>query len=157
MSKYRSRKMAFYAANDIFYYDDSDAAVGGCVSGDVSDVARELIEAANIPHYAEQNRPAYEYGAAQAGIPWQALAAIHWREAGLQSNKSIADGEPLGSGISIDGQAIGDTLAEDAVTAARKALDIGRAVYGVDISASDSAEDFARAFLAYNRPANKSQ
>ena len=146
----------FLSDNNIIYYDPNGGGEesGGsevCINAELSSVARGLIGATSIPSLATQNKSAYETGAKAAGIPWQVLAAIHWREANMNASKSIANGQPLGAGVSVDGQAIGATLAEDAVIAANKALSIGKAVYSVDISSSNSIGDFARAFLAYNR------
>ena len=134
------------------YYNVDDGS--GC-SGGGSALPEETIammESYDIKGKAESNMAAYEAGARDANIPWQALAAIHWREASMDPARSLADGESLGVGISIDGQQIGNTLSEDAKITANNLVGIGKEVYGVNISLpSASWEDFAWAFLAYNR------
>ncbi|MCL2807430.1 MAG: hypothetical protein FWD27_04600 [Coriobacteriia bacterium] len=128
----------------------SNSGGGGSVSLPEETIAK--LEASDIKGKANSNKAAYEAGANDAGIPWQAMAAVHWREASMDPNRSIANGEALGRGTSIDGQAIGQTLSEDAVIAANKLVSIAKSVYDVDItSPSASSDDFAWAFLAYNR------
>ena len=125
---------------------------GGCGNwGELSAEAIQKIEEAGVKEKAEKNKDAYQKGADAQGIPWQALAAIHWREARMDPNSSIADGEPLGTGTSVDGAAIGSTLGEDAVIAAGNLVSMAKSVYNITLSSSSSLEDFANAFLAYNR------
>ena len=138
--------------------DDTSTGADPCIPGggssNLPDEALAKIQAVSFDFDGKlaANKSAYEAGAADAGIHWSILAAIHYREAGMDPNRSIADGEPLGSGISIDGQPIGDTLEEDAKIAAQKAKSMARSVYGVELTENTSSmDDLGKTFLAYNR------
>ncbi len=97
-------------------------------------------------------RPVYEKAAAKTKIPWEYLAALHYRESNNTPGTSVFAGEPLGSS-NPDG--VGDTGGTDAVANAVKAAEhfIGNAkgVYKVDPTKDQSFEDLQKAFVAYNR------
>ena len=146
-----------FSANNIMFYDPTDCkpgSSGGAIHLNVNDLpqrAIEIFEAEGVEELAKKNLAAYQKGAAAAGIPWQVVAALHFREASMRSDLSIANGQPLGVGLSIDGQPIGDTLEEDAVIAATSFVSNGKAVYGGDVSTDFNIDNLANAFLAYNR------
>lgn len=145
-----------FAANNIMFYDPeackSDGS-SGSISLNVNDLPAETVEYLknnNVEGLAQQNLSAYQHGADSAGIPWQVLAALHFREASMNPTKSIANGQSLGDGVSIDGQKIGNTLEEDAVIAANSIVSHG-SVYGVNIAEDLNIDSLANSFLAYNR------
>jgi len=90
----------------------------------------------------QTKQPVYEAGAAQAGIPWDVLAALHMRETGLN-----ASGD---NPFQITGYH-GTFSANAAATAAKFLVHKGKSVYGVDISKNPSDENIQLAYLAYNR------
>lgn len=150
-----------WASNNIMFYDPDECtdsgntASGGNIVISAEDLPAEaisILESAGVKDKAEQNYDAYKAGADDAGIPWQALAALHYREAGMNPSKSISDGESLGSGNSVDGVELGETLEESAVIAANHLASMASMVYSLDIATMDNTLDnWGQAFLAYNR------
>jgi lysozyme family protein len=43
------------------------------------------------------NQGRYQNVAEKTGIPWELIAAIHWREAGMRFNTYLHNGDPLGA------------------------------------------------------------
>lgn len=157
----------FYSQNNILFFNPSATAAcspTGSIttnqSATGSSEATASLPAAttkklddqNIRGKADQNKAAYMKGEAE-GVPWAVLAALHYREGGMNPRSSIADGEPLGTGTSVDGIKIGATLEEDATLAARHLKEMAKSVYGKDLSMQSSGDDWSYAFLAYNRGA----
>ncbi len=108
----------------------------------------------DIKKMVEANKERYEYGEKETKVPFQILAALHFREGGLKSDSSIANGEPLGRGISVDGVEIGDTPNEDAKLAGEHFIAMAKSVYDIDVvqkGTQMTMEDWGGAFLAYNR------
>lgn len=146
----------FFSKNDIFFYNP-DSSNSGCIpsgvfSGTISEEGKRRLDGAGVKDKIEKNKSAYIAGAQANDISWEFIAAIHYREAGLDPNRTIADGEPLGVGTSIDGQKVGGTLEEDAVIAGKKMADYSKQM-DADITASSSptVEDYGLTALAYNR------
>ena len=123
-------QQTIFSQTDNIFYDPTECDEQGGnsdVNIDLSNLPPETIkrlESDKVKEKAEKNLKAYEAGANAEGIPWQMLAAIHYREGGMDPNKSIADGEPLGTGTSVDGQKIGNTLEEDAKIAAKNTIEL---------------------------------
>lgn len=150
-----------YAASNIMFYDPSACSGektgknGGSITIHPEDLPPEAIsrlESEDIKGKAEKNYSAYAAGASEIGAPWQALAALHYREAGMDPNKSMTNGAPLGSGENVDGVVVGTTLEEDAKTSAKILKGNAKGVYSVDVSnSSNTIEDWGKAFLSYNR------
>jgi hypothetical protein len=83
-----------YARQDIIHYDKSDvlcsASSASTVSGQVS--SSDIVTAAAAG--AEKYRADYESAGQSAGVPWQLLAAIHYRETNY-GNINPANGQGL--------------------------------------------------------------
>lgn len=109
------------------------------------------LEAADVKGMAEKNMERYLYAEKETGLPWQILATLHWREAGMGSNLSISNGEELYEHVNVDGVHVSADPNQDAKEAAEHFIEMGKSVYGVDVIASPSLENYAMAFLAYNR------
>lgn len=157
-----------YAKNFIYFYNQ-DVSEVSCTAPSmasrpiderptVSTHARDLpssvvlaLDKFGVGEKYRKNLHAYQLAEKQTGVPAVMLAALHYREGGMDPKKSIADGEPLGEKVSIDGVLIGDTLEEDAIYAAEHFRKMAKDVYKIDISASMTTEEKGRAFLAYNR------
>lgn len=148
----------FYATNDIMFYDPCDttctntsasATIGGPqLPQDTSD----YLDGRGIQELIKANKARYEYASKQTGVRWEAIAALHYREAGMNSGSSIFNGAPLGSGTNVDGQEVVSDPNEDAARAAQHFINMAKGVYGIDPSAGSlTNEDWANAFLAYNR------
>ncbi|MBR0482967.1 C39 family peptidase [Candidatus Saccharibacteria bacterium] len=150
-----------FAANNIMFYNPDECKDGatqssGSITIDRSSLPEETIkklENAGVENLAQQNLAAYKKGAEALNIPWQMLAALHFREAGMNPSRSMSNGAGLGTGRNVDGLVVGNTLEEDAVKAARHFVEMAKSVYGIELSANSSPEDVAQAFLAYNRGA----
>lgn len=111
------------------------------------------LESAKVTEKAKANQALYEQTSNKTGVPWQALAAIHFMEANMDPNRSLLNGQPRKSSAytNVDGVTIHPGALDDAITAAEIFKKNAKGVYGVEISASSSVEDFTKAFVAYNR------
>ncbi len=103
-----------------------------------------------IKQRIEQNKPIYENAAKSVGIPWQMIAAVHFREAGCDPTRSTVSGEKLGTRNPDDGQTY-YTLEQAAKRTAEKLKSLVKAVYGFDLNESPTDDVLGYAFLAYNR------
>lgn len=114
----------------------------------------DAIEERDLRGRAEQNMERYAYAEAQTGVPWAAIAALHYREAGMRGEASALNGQPI-TGYAyknVDGQTVGATPKEDAVNAANAFKRLALGVYDIDVTKDNlSPEDWGWAFLAYNR------
>lgn len=149
---------SFYSSNNIFFYDSSDTGSCSSVSVFTGTLPSETVtklEGQEVQQKAAQNKARYDYAEQQTGVPWQILAAMHYREGGMDSDKSIADGSSLSAGTSKDGLPIDPDPNKDAANAADHLKDMGESVYELSTSAIDSwnFDNWAYAFLAYNRGA----
>jgi len=98
----------------------------------------------------EKNRPLYESVAKEYGIPWQALAAVHYREADCDPNKSSMSGEELGS-ENLDDHQVYTTLEESLKASAAHLKEMAKSVYQVELNENPDDASLGWAFLAYNR------
>lgn len=148
--------LKFYSKNNILYYDPNGAN-SGCVegssisvfSGDLPEETMQKLESAKIKERAEKNMERYLYAQKETGLPWQILAALHWREASMDSDKSIANGDKLYDHINVDGVMVYADANKDAKAAAEHFISNAKAVYGV--TDFNTLENVANGFLAYNR------
>ncbi|MDO4712996.1 MAG: hypothetical protein Q4B05_03805 [Candidatus Saccharibacteria bacterium] len=160
----------FYEQNNIYFYSPLEELNQICTPGEVGGRLGKLPEKwsdiklpeATIKFFekhkyrerAEKNKEAYMAGErSRYKVPWTVLATLHYREADMDPNRTMANGEALHGGRSIDEQDVGTTLAEDSVLAAKAFVDKARLYQGnpvPDIEKS-TIEDWANAFLAYNR------
>lgn len=103
-----------------------------------------------IKSNCEKNIPLYKSVAQEAGLPWQALAAIHFREANCDPNKSSVSGEELGSRNPDDGN-VYSTLEESLKATAAHLKGNAKLVYNVELTENPDDASLGWAFLAYNR------
>ena len=147
----------FHKANGITYTGDEVAATCSSsvttVTGNLPAETASMLEAQDIKGKAEANMERYQHAESQTGVPWQVIAAIHYREATMDPNKSIADGSPLTAGVSADGLPINSDPNIDAANMANHFLSMASSVYGLDKGAlaSWTLDSWGQAFLAYNR------
>lgn len=112
------------------------------------------LDGRNVKQLAEQNKDRYLYAQQETGLPWQVVATLHYREAGMNPNSSISNGAPLGSGVNVDGVNVGADANQDAADMAALFLRLAKGVYDIDVIEnldSMTVEDWGEAFLAYNR------
>lgn len=151
----------FFSRNDILFYTLEDIACQPVSSvNDTSVVANlpqetiDYLTERNVKQLAEDNMERYAYAEEQTSVPWQAIAALHYREAGMASNRSIFNGALLGSGVNVDGQVVVTDPNDDAQRAANHFIGLAKNVYDIDITkGSLGIEEWGSAFLAYNRGA----
>lgn len=97
-------------------------------------------------------QPLYESAAQKTNLPWEYLAALHYRESNNREGTSLLAGEPLGSvnpdGVTNNG---GSDAEANAVAAAEHFIGNAKMVYKVDPTKDQSFEDLQKAFIAYNR------
>jgi murein DD-endopeptidase MepM/ murein hydrolase activator NlpD len=148
--------------NTVFY--DPNAVTGCTIGGLVIDssklpsIAQGALEA-NRP-LIEEYKPYYDQVAEEENIPWQALAALHYRESSL-SLVNPSNGEGLfgfatlkSAGYSFPpGPITFDEFVDQLRLASSEFKKLASGVYAIDITSSGSTADFEKAFLAYNRGA----
>lgn len=149
----------FYSLNNISFYDPCDSV---CVSGGSAVVTiggpelpketSDYLDERDVKALVETNKARYDYASTQTKVPWEAIAALHYREAGMNSDGSLFNGAPLGSGTNVDGQEVVSDPNEDATRATQHFINMAKAVYDIDPSSGLlTVEDWGNAFLAYNR------
>lgn len=71
-----------FAANNIMFYNPDDCSTSGRLecTGNLPAETVTALEQAGVKEKAEQNKERYEYAEKETGIPWQVLAALHYRE-----------------------------------------------------------------------------
>ena len=111
------------------------------------------LENAGVKERTEANLNIYQTVANEKNLPWQVLAAIHFREANLDPNKSLLNGQSIKSTpyTNVDGQTIATNLLDDARNAADHLIAMGKTVYGVELTANSSTADLSKAILAFGR------
>lgn len=109
------------------------------------------LESDGVKSLAEQNMDIYKHGEEFSGLPWQAFAAIHYREAGMRPGSSLSNGEGLYDHVNVDGIHVSGDKYKDVEDTATHLKEMVKMVYNVTLTASSSLEDWANAFLAYNR------
>lgn len=111
--------------------------------------SREYI--ANQIKKAEVNKDVYLEIERQTGVPWQIMAAIHFREGGNDPNKSMMAGEAIGSVNPDQKRVVGKTLLENGIHAATHLKNMARDVYGIEVKPGMPTDELAKAILAYHR------
>ena len=148
---------AFFSQNNIGLYSDcpeaceSGSSVIG-VGGGVPAETTSYLDGRNITALYEQNKARYEAAGTANNVKPQIIAALHYREAGMNPASSVYNGAALGSGTNVDGQLVVSDPIEDATRATKTLVGLASGVYGVDITKEDlTIEELGKAFLAYNR------
>lgn len=146
----------YLSNNDILWYcEDSvcSSSEVGVFSGTLPKETVAKMEADNVKGKAEASKARYDYAEKATGVPWQIIAALHYREGGMDPDASIADGSSLSAGTSADGLTIVSDPNEDTKLQTLHYLDMASLVYGIDKTALDkwNYDDWANAFLSYNR------
>lgn len=164
---YKSYNNSYFDANDIVFYDPTK---GGDEAADCTGEASATIDASTIPASSftfldgvnindkvAKNKYRYTPASAATGVPWQALAAIHYREnSDMLTTTSLSNGTDLptdgGTIINVDGQPVPSSAIADAENAAKHLKEMALNKYGIDITKPNlSIADWGNAFLAYNR------
>jgi hypothetical protein len=152
----------FYDSNDIVFYrpDGCDSVCVGNNLGSISGSSSlppetvEYLDSLDVKEKIDENKAVYEFAEEETGIPWEALAVIHFREAELNPEKSIVNGNDLGDGENeYSGQDISEDPNQDAVMAAQTFKEMSLSVYQLGADGLDEkspAEAWGKAFLAYD-------
>lgn len=146
-----------FSQNDILYYepcetvDDSSSNSISVCNATLPAATIKMLEGAGIKEKAEQNMERYEYAQNETGVPWQIIAAIHYREGGMDPDKSMTNGEKLYNHVNSDGVSVSADANEDAKKAAELLKDHAVSYYDVDITTDQSVDALGKAFLSYNR------
>lgn len=124
------------------------------LGGTLPQATVEYLDGRNIEERAKENQERYLYAQKQTGVPWQVMAALHYREAGMNPNSSISNGAPLGSGVNVDGVHVVSDANQDATNMANHFKRLALGVYNIDVVShldEMTVDDWGQAFLAYNR------
>lgn len=106
--------------------------------------------AAQLP-LIDANLWAYCDAERATGVPALVLAAIHYREANNDPNRSVMSGETLGA-VNPDTHVVEPTaFGDNVVRAAQHLAGMARSVYGIRVTRDMSPAELAYAALAYNR------
>lgn len=110
--------------------------LAGCTASQLSQSMLDQIE---------KNKAVYQGAAERAGVPWDFLAAIHYRETTLSttSDNPFQIQNNKNTGFSV----------ESAAEAANKAKALVSSTYGRNLTGSADEETLKLAFLSYNRGA----
>lgn len=98
------------------------------------------------------NKIYYLAGESQEGIPWQMIAAVHYRESKNDPARMTPSGEPNGT-VNPDSGTVECPTTDYAACAASIARNLKQTdgIYGISLSMNNSEEDIKNAFLAHNR------
>lgn len=136
---------------DTNFYDATDIGnPGACFSAGTSAIPNSVKLPAPIIDAINKLKSIYVAEAQTAGVPWQMLAALDFRENDNNPNLSMLDGRPLGS-QALDSNNAPQTKAESI----RAGLNILKgnlaAGYKVDLKLNPSADELKKYFITYNR------
>lgn len=143
-----------YSQNNILFYDPDGNSCTGNVSVCNASLPEETIkqlESAGVKEKAESNMERYKYAEEKSGVPWQAIAALHFKEAGMDPNRSVSNGDKLYDHVNVDGIHVVADPNEDAANGAEHLKDMAKMVYGIDVNSASTVDEWGQAFLAYNR------
>ena len=160
----------YFAENDVFFYDDKDTGSSGdentiCVDGITINGETPLPQSTitalsgpvNLAGKITNNGNRYTKAQEATGVPWQAIATLHYREnSSMSPEHSISNGSKLANPgetyVNVDGITVQSDATQDAIEAAEHFKSMAKSVYGVDVTQANlSVSDWGRAFLAYNR------
>lgn len=110
------------------------------------------LESIKFTENINKNKESYQQAESQSGVPWQILAALHYRIAQLDPTISTLTGTPLGSVANNEGLTPGKDFVSDLTLAATQFKTLALSVYNVTVSNTKSltTEQLGQAFLAYN-------
>lgn len=157
---YANNMFWFFSSSDIRHFTPDDNPLncgpgGSTFMGDSTIPAETASRLDARRSDIEAHMSIYMHASEKTGLPWSAIAALHFREASLGAGMSMLNGQPLAASgssyINVDGLEIVSSAYEDAVRAGNHLISQAQAVYGITLSSSSSLEDFGWAFLAYNR------
>ncbi len=142
-----AEKMSEFSQNNILFYDpdECEEESGSCGYSAGSLPAETIVEldAQGVKAKAEQNMERYKYAEEQTGIFWQAIAALHYREGGMDPNKSISNGSTLTTDGSCYANADGVQVCGDANEDAKAAAEHFISLAGYFSDEGDPSEDDA--------------
>lgn len=145
-----------FSQNDILFWapgndcEPSSGSVEVCGANLPAETIKKL-ENEKVKEKAQKNMARYKYAEEKTGVPWQIMATIHYREGGMDPNKSLSNGEELTDHVNKDGIRISADANKDAENAANHLIAAAKSVYGVDVVNDKSMDGLGKAFLAYNR------
>lgn len=108
-SIYRSLQTPFYDGNDTAICCSQSQPGVVDFSGEIKEYP-DQVDASLVPELKEivktlkPNIAKYQAAASRWGIPWQAIAATHWREGGAGVNKSMVNGRTLPTAAELGGR-----------------------------------------------------
>lgn len=112
----------------------------------------EYLDKQDIKGLAQTNMARYAAAETAEGVPWYVMAALHYREAKMDPNRSISNGAILGTGVNVDGVNVVTDPVQDAINMAQHFKRMADYVYDIDITKDQmTTELWGKAFLAYNR------
>lgn len=136
---------------DTNFYDETDASVpGDCFGSGSAPVPSSVKLPTPIVTKINALKSIYVTEAQTAGIPWQMLAAIDFRESNNNPNTSMLGGEPLGTKAA-DSNNVPQTKAESIQMGLKILKGNLAAGYKVELKLNPSADELKKIFVTYNR------
>jgi len=99
----------------------------------------------------QSSKSTYVAAANKYHVPWQALAAIHYRESGSDPNRSGPSGEKPGTKNPDSGKVECVNFQDCEEARARHLISLAKTFYKVTVNEQITDADIQKAFLAYNR------
>lgn len=137
-------EMDFYDDNNILFYD-KDGNLNSeylFIIGEenLPDETIKQLESEPYKSRLQSNLKIYQSLASEYNIPWQAVAALHYREGDMDPKKSILDGSDLNSE---------DDLIKSGKLALNKLKSSAKSVYDINISNINNIENWSKSFIAF--------
>jgi hypothetical protein len=105
--------------NDTLWYDPSDGLIS-CQAGTSPSTTGGSELPTEITTLISQNEPTYKEAAEATDVPWQMLAAVHYREANNDPNRDLQNGDTLGTRVNAaGGRGAESTLLQSAIDAGK--------------------------------------
>jgi len=125
-----------------------------CINGEVTCPSGTLSGFAKGSSWivlVNQNMAVYKSVESKSGVPWEVIAAIHYREGSMSPNRSLCEGEKIGNACTCldPNQVVGKTLEESAMWTANHLQGKAQALAGKKITGWDE-ETIKRALFGYN-------
>ena len=127
--------------------EQPEAAVA--ISLELPKDTQRIIEA-QMPQI-EELKPLYIEAAERVNLPWQAIAAIHYRECNNDKESSAFSGVEFGDVNPDTGKVDPTDKVENYIAALEHLKKVAKKFCGVELTIASPIEDWAKALLAYNR------
>jgi len=148
-----------FVEQGLFYYSPegtdvcSSSSSGGVIGAEtLPKQTTDYLESIKFNDSVNSNKESYQQAEKQSSVPWQILAALHYRMANLDPGVSTLTGTALGGSTNNEGLTPGKDFVSDLVLAGNQLKTLTLSVYNISISKTKefTTEQWGQALLAYN-------